>query len=205
LTAETHENNAIFSKSEKLQNDIDKLDTENKALRNDAMELRQRNRDLVADLHVMQNNVTTVIEFTVDVLNQSHSMLEDDVRLHVLTELAKNDEEHSKERKHKQRLMNVARAHSFSLLQMTHVFTREQDPHGVLQMMDTALDQLETEENTSIANLTASFDRDFKALMSTRAELLEHQEELNSTKDKDTVLKAKLKTANKHLETTHKK
>jgi len=206
LTAETKENSAIESKNEKLQKEVDKLNSENKDMRSDATALRQRNRDLFADLHVMQNNVTTVIEFTSDVLNQSHNMLEGDSRLYVLNELSKKDEESAKVRKHKQRLARVAHA-DLSLLQMDtpKEFTKEEDPHGLLQMMDAALEQLETEENASKTNLTKAFDRDFQVLMSARVELLEKQEELKTGIENALLLKDKLKSALKHLEASNKK
>jgi len=203
LTKEKKHNDDIMKANVGLESDINSLQADSKKLRSKAMELRQENRDLIADLRLIQNNVTTVIEFTANALNQSHEMLEVAPELHVLTELATKDEVSKKDRDHKKRLLNVAKGKSFSLLQVASR-SASQDPSGVLATMNEALTQLENEENASKANLTASFDRDFQELMGGRADLLKEQEQLNTTKNNAIELKKKLTSAMDHLTASHK-
>jgi len=203
LTDQKDHTGNVTAENNGLHADIDKLNENIANLRSTADDLNRKNKNLVDDLKSLQRNITTAQEFVMNAVNTTEEMLSSAPELGVLDELAQKDEEMIKQRAHSQRLGAVSSAKGgVSLLQMT-VNKEFEDPHGLLELMDNALQALTVEQNASEAILTASYQKEYSEGADKLASLMGEQTDMKNTKSDAIELQAKLQGAVDHLQATH--
>jgi len=231
LTGTKTENTNITSQNAALKTDINRINKSVRKLRSRANQLESDNGILLLDMQKMKANLTTAQEFTTKAMNSSDEMLFTAPELHVLTELAKKEDQMGSERAHSSRMGEVSAASGMSLLQVDSSESKNtkkskrtkeskrtqpakeseedskqeshEDSHGLLDMMTDALQELAVAQNNSAAILTGAFDKDLDKMMQKRATLLAEQVELQATKTSALQLEAKLSAAVEHLDHLH--
>jgi len=225
LTDTKTENQNITAQNAGLKADINRINKSVRKLRSTANQLESDNGILLLDMQKTRANLTTAEEFTTKAMNSSDEMLFAAPELHVLTELAKKEEQMGSEREHSSRISQIASVTSASLLQVDSSESKNtkkskrtkpakeseedskkdshEDSHGLLDMMTEALQELAVEQNSSAAILRGAFDKDLDTMMQKRAKLMADQEELKATKTSALELEARLSAAVEHLEHLH--
>jgi DNA repair exonuclease SbcCD ATPase subunit len=118
LTGTKTENTNITSQNSALKADINRINKSVRKLRSRANQLESDNGILLLDMQKMKANLTTAQEFTTKAMNSSDEMLFTAPELHVLTELAKKEDQMGSERAHSSRMGEVSAASGMSLLQV---------------------------------------------------------------------------------------
>jgi len=215
LTTQRDGNKEFQKQNDHIAANISVLDKDIKHLRDKNGKLTKANLKLEEDIHSMQDNMSTAVEFLKDAVNLSESDLDNAEELKVLDELTKLDTDKASENDHKGKLDEVLAANAgegeMSLLELgnavrVHPKKPKQKEAGfqeLIEMVTQSLSDLTTETNASEWSLHDQFMKQWLVGGAHKSALLQKQSELNTTEADAIELKNRLINAEEHLENTH--
>jgi len=188
----------IQKTNEYTEDDIFDVRNTNRQLRQEAMSLKQDNKELVADIDFMLKNLTIAEEFMASTINQSMARLNYDQarELNVLQDLMDQDANESAYETHRRHLEEIGR---FSLLS---VKSDTDSPKDILLYLSQAVDNLKTQQNQSQVGMKFKFQQMFHTGEQRFQELIAEQELLNNTQASEYALQTRLQKAVQSLKET---
>jgi len=204
LLSQKSENNAVDKFNADLTVDLASFRKDVTKLREQAAKLSKSNSKLVADLKSMQANITTAQDFVHRALNHSAELLETAPELQVLEQLNDMETEKTVGLVRAARLEEMRAGRRMTLVQIGEARgAKEVGAHELLDLMASALEDMQSEQNASEVAMRTAFDKDYAAGDKRHNTSLAKQQELNASKVEVVALKQRMTDAVQHLNSTH--
>jgi len=196
---------AIRSENKRIKNELMLVNGENHELRERAMELQSRSEELKNELAALQGDMTTSQEYAQLSVKAS---ADNDSKLQILRDLEAKEEAFSEKQTHKEHLQTQMMEDdsddedaldSLALLQV------EDEPVDTLDYVRTLganWEHLDEEEQASLEDLKAEFDKEMTHEKNEQFDLMAEQESLIDRRTGALTLKKELAAAVNHLELT---
>jgi len=196
---------AIRSENKRIKNELMLVNGENHELREHAMELQSRSEELKNELAALQGDMTTSQEYAQLSVKAS---ADNDSKLQILRDLEAKEEAFSEKQTHKENLQTQMMEDdsddedaldSLALLQV------EDEPVDTLDYVRTLganWEHLDEEEQASLEDLKAEFDKEMTHERNEQFDLIAEQESLIDRRTGALTLKKELDAAVNHLELT---
>mmetsp|Transcript_42045 Transcript_42045/g.116093 ORF Transcript_42045/g.116093 Transcript_42045/m.116093 type:complete len:721 (+) Transcript_42045:68-2230(+) len=204
LQAQDRDNRATSDANEKLKSEIKAARKSNDELRLTANGLVKANQAKVAELKVLRANLTTAQEFAELAVNEGVAKIHNASEVQILFELADKDAVKKEELAHMNMLDAIAGSDKIALFEVdVRQSPAQQHARDLLSMLASAMDDLNKEQNATLASLEASFEESFKEGETRSMAMHAEQAELNATKSLEIALNRRLDAAVKHLKQVH--